>query len=130
MKLYAAIMLGGALGSAARFALSVWVGHRIGEEFPWGTFAVNVIGSFVIGLVAGLTGPGGPLLVPEAARVFVLVGVLGGFTTFSSFTLQTMMLLQDGQWWWATGNVVLSVFACLLATAAGLALVNLLPFKS
>jgi CrcB protein len=130
MKLYAAIMLGGALGSAARFALSVWVAGRVGEEFPWGTFAVNVIGSFVIGFLAGLTGPDGPLMVPEVVRMFLLVGILGGFTTFSSFSLQTIMLLQDGQWLWAAGNVFLSVILCLLATAGGIALANVLPLKS
>lgn len=130
MKLYAAIMLGGALGSAARFAMSVWIAGKVGEEFPWGTFAVNVIGSFVIGFVAGLTGPDGPLMVPEVARVFVMVGVLGGFTTFSSFSLQTIMLLQDGQWLWAAGNILLSVFLCLLATLGGIALAGSLPLKS
>ena len=130
MKLYAAIMLGGALGSAARFAVSVWIAGRVGEEFPWGTFAVNVIGSFVIGFVSGLTGPDGPLMVPEVARVFIMVGILGGFTTFSSFSLQTLMLLQDGQWLWAVGNILLSVFLCLLATAGGIVTANILPLKS
>lgn len=130
MKLYAAIMLGGALGSAARYALSVWVAGKVGEEFPWGTFAVNLIGSFVIGFVAGLTGPDGPLMVPEVVRVFIMIGILGGFTTFSSFSLQTLMLLQDGQWLWAAGNILLSVLLCLLATAGGIVLANILPLKS
>ncbi len=130
MKLYAAIMLGGALGSAARFALSVWVAGKVGEEFPWGTFAVNIIGSFVIGFVAGLTGPDGPLMVPEVARVFIMVGILGGFTTFSSFSLQTVMLLQDSQWLWAAGNILLSVILCLVATVGGIVLANILPLRS
>ena len=130
MKLYAAIMLGGALGSAARFAMAVWIGGKVGEEFPWGTLAVNVIGSFFIGFVAGLTGPDGPLMAPEIVRVFIMVGILGGFTTFSSFSLQTFMLMQDGQWLWAGGNVLVSVLLCLLATAGGIALVNVLPLKS
>lgn len=130
MKIYAAIMIGGALGSAARFALSMWITEASQTTFPWGTFAVNVIGSFVIGVFGGLTGPDGPLLVSPEVRVFVAIGILGGFTTFSSFSLQTIMLLQDGQWLWASGNVVLSVVLCLAATAAGIALAGILPLKS
>jgi len=130
MKLYAAIMIGGALGSAARFAISVWLAARVGESFPWGTFAVNIIGSFVIGFFMALTGPDGALMVSPVIRAFVAIGILGGFTTFSSFSLQTISLLQDGQWLWAAGNVLLSVTLCLLATAGGIALANILPLRS
>ena len=130
MKLYAAIMLGGALGSAARFAMATWIGGRVGESFPWGTWAVNVLGSFVIGFFVALTGPDGPLLVSPVVRSFVAIGILGGFTTFSSFSLQTVALAQDGQWFWALGYVFLSVTVCLLATAAGIALVHFVPLKS
>lgn len=130
MKLYAAIMLGGALGSAARFAVSAWLAARVGESFPWGTLTVNIVGSFVIGFFMALTGPEGALMVSPAARAFVAIGVLGGFTTFSSFSLQTVLLLQDGQWLWAAGNVFLSVCLCLAATAAGMAVANVLPLRT
>lgn len=130
MKLYLAIMAGGAIGSALRFAMSVWVDNRVGESFPWGTIAVNIIGCFLIGLISGITSPDGLFMVSPVVRSFLIIGILGGFTTFSSFSLQTMTLLQDGQWMWATGNVVISVVTCLLATAGGLALAGVVSFKS
>ena len=89
--------------------------------------SVNVIGSFVIGFFTGLTGPDGPLLVSPVVRAFVTIGILGGFTTFSSFSLQTMLLVQDGQWFSAVGNVISSVVLCLVAAGAGIAPVNVLP---
>ena len=113
------VALGSAIGGAARYWASGLVARWIGETFPWGTIAVNVLGSFLIGLVFTLTGPDGRILVPTAARQFMLVGVFGGFTTFSSFSLQTLMLMQDGEWLWATGNVVLSVALCLLGVWLG-----------
>jgi len=69
-------------------------------------------------------------MVSPVIRAFVAIGILGGFTTFSSFSLQTISLLQDGQWLWAAGNVLLSVTLCLLATAGGIALANILPLRS
>ena len=129
MKLYAVIMLGGAVGSAARFGLASLIDARSGT-LPWGTLAVNVLGSFLIGLFMGLTGPDGALMVSPVTRAFVTIGLLGGFTTFSSFSLQTIMLMQDGQWLWAAGNVLFSVGLCLVATAGGIALANVLPLRS
>jgi len=123
-------MLGGAIGSALRYAISVAVATRVGEFFPWGTVIINILGSFVIGLFVGLTGPDGPLLVAPIWRAFVAIGICGGFTTFSSFSLQTMQLVQNGEWLWAAANILLSVVLCLLATAGGLALANILPLKS
>jgi fluoride exporter len=120
-------MIGGAIGSALRFAMSTWIAEATRSTFPWGTLAVNVIGSFVIGFFTGLTGPDGPLLVSPVARAFVTIGIIGGFTTFSSFSLQTMLLVQDGQWFAAAGNVLSSVALCLLAVAGGIALANALP---
>lgn len=132
MKLYAAILIGGALGSAARFAMSVWIDEKAVSDFPWGTFAVNVVGSFIIGLMAGFSGPNSPLVVPfpELARVFIMVGICGGFTTFSSFSLQTIHLMETGHWLLAGGYVLLSVVLCLLATAGGLALVQAMAAKA
>ncbi len=116
------IALGSALGGVARFALSGLVARGIGETFPFGTLAVNVLGSFAIGLFVAVTGPDGPLLVdPRLRRAFTL-GVCGGFTTFSSFSLQTLALLRDGEWGPALANVLLSVVGCLLAVWAGWAL--------
>lgn len=117
--LYLLIALGGALGSVARFALSGFVAGHIGETFPWGTMIVNISGSFVIGFFATLTSPDGRLLVSSGGRQFFMTGVLGGFTTFSSFSLQTLNLVRDGEWWQAGGNVTGSIVACLLAVWLG-----------
>jgi len=117
--LYLLIALGGALGSVGRFALSGFVAHHWGETFPWGTLIVNVLGSFLIGFFATLTSPDGRLLVSPGGRQFFMAGVLGGFTTFSSFSLQTLNLVRDGEWWQAGGNVAGSVVACLVAVWLG-----------
>jgi CrcB protein len=119
MSLYLLIALGGALGSVARFALSGLVAHHVGETFPWGTMLVNVGGSFVIGFFATLTEPDGRLLVGPEGRQFFMTGVLGGFTTFSSFSLQTLTLARDGDWLRAGGNAVGSLLLCLLAVWLG-----------
>lgn len=119
MTLYLWIALGGALGSVGRFALSGWVAHHFGETFPWGTLVVNVAGCFIIGLFATLTSPDGRLLVGAGGRQFFMTGVLGGFTTFSSFGLQTLNLARDGDWARAGGNAVGSLVLCLLAVWLG-----------
>jgi fluoride exporter len=119
LDVYLWVALGSALGGLARYACSGWVAQRFGETFPWGTITVNVVGSFLIGLVATLTGPDGRLLVPGHARDFVMIGVFGGFTTFSSFSLQTLALAREGEWLGAGLNIVVSVVACLVAVWAG-----------
>lgn len=120
MAAYLLVALGGALGSVGRFWLSGLIARQAGETFPWGTLLVNVSGSFVIGLFATLSGPEGRLLVPAWFRQpFFMLGVCGGYTTFSSFSLQTLSLLEAGQALYAAGNVALSVFGCLLAVWAG-----------
>jgi CrcB protein len=116
---YIWIAAGGALGSVARFWASGAVASRIGLAFPWGTLAVNLTGSFVIGFFATITGVDGRWLAPPRFREFFMVGVCGGYTTFSSFSLQTLNLLQDGEWFRAIGNVVLSVVLCLFAVWLG-----------
>ncbi len=117
-------MLGGALGSALRYGLSLWIMERVPTAFPWGTFAVNVIGSFVIGLVIALGTHSESIFASPMVRNFLVVGVLGGFTTFSSFSLQTCLLLQDGRWSMAVMNIVASLTVCLLATGAAMFLVH------
>lgn len=116
---YLWVMIGGALGTGARFWLSGLVAQRIGEFFPLGTLLVNVSGSFVIGLFAGVVDPQGPFLVAPRLRQFFMIGVCGGYTTFSSFSLQTLDLVQEGDWLKAGLNAVLSVFCCLLAVWLG-----------
>lgn len=121
---YLAVMAGGALGVGARMFMSNWLSEYLGETFPWGTFAVNVLGCFIIGVFSGLTGPEGLLVTSPLVRQVVMVGVLGGFTTFSSFSLQTLALISSGQWLYAMGNVALTVFLCLLATTLGMILAS------
>jgi fluoride exporter len=116
---YLWIALGGALGSMARFAASNAIGQALGETFPWGTILVNVSGSFVIGLLAALTVPGGRLHAPPDLRLFLLTGVCGGYTTFSSFSLQTLDLIRNSHLLGAMSNVLLSVGVCLLAVWLG-----------
>lgn len=118
----AAVAIGSALGGVARYGLSGLVARSFGETFPWGTLVVNVAGSFLIGIVATVTGPDGRLLTSPQTRVFWMIGVLGGFTTFSSFSLNTLSLVQDGEWLRAGGNVVLSVALCLVGVWLGAAL--------
>jgi CrcB protein len=118
---YLWIAIGGALGSVARYASTNMVAGWLGAHFPWGTLAINILGSFVIGFFAALTGPGGRfhLLVSNDARLFVMIGICGGYTTFSSFSLQTLDLIQAGAWLRAGLNVVASVLLCLIAVFIG-----------
>lgn len=117
--LYLWIMLGSSLGGAARYWVSGVIANRIGETFPWGTILVNISGSFVIGFFAALTGPDGRLLVGTTARQFVMIGLCGGYTTFSSFSLQTLNLARDGEWLRAGANAVLPLTLCFLAVWLG-----------
>jgi CrcB protein len=113
------VAIGGALGSVARYGCSMLAARWIGETFPWGTLIINVVGSFVIGFFAALTGPDGRVMVAPDIRQFVMVGICGGYTTFSSFSLQTLNLVRDGDMLRAGGNVVASVAACLVAVWLG-----------
>lgn len=113
------IFVGGGLGSLARWSCSGLVANRFGQAFPWGTLIVNVSGSFIIGLFATLTGPEGRWLAPASFRQFFMIGICGGYTTFSSFSLQTLNLASDGEWLYAAGNVIFSVISCLVAVWLG-----------
>lgn len=112
--MYLAVMAGGALGTAARYLVSGAVANAFGQTFPWGTLIVNVTGCFVIGFFAALTAPDARLLVSGTTRQFVMTGICGGYTTFSSFSQQTLSLMQDGEWLQAGGNVLGSTVLCLL----------------
>ena len=120
MLAYLWVAVGGALGSVSRFWLNGLVSQRF-DTFPAGTLVVNVAGSFVIGVLGALTISEGRMS-SEArafATQFLMIGICGGFTTFSSFSLQTLNLLREREWLYAGGNVLLSVAVCLVATWLG-----------
>ena len=113
------VALGGALGSMARYGISIAAARIWGSAFPWGTLIVNAAGSFVIGFFGTLTASGGMLPASPGLRTFVMVGFCGGFTTFSSFSLQTLELARGREGLSALANVVGSVVLCLLLVAGG-----------
>ena len=119
MQSYILVALGGALGSVSRFWLSGLVAARYGETFPWGTLVINITGSFIIGIFGALTAP--DIADPHRAGImqFFMIGICGGYTTFSSFSLQTLNLLRDREWLYAGANVILSVVLCLVAVWLG-----------
>jgi CrcB protein len=122
MGAWLAVAVGGAIGSVGRFWLTTVMTTLTGPRFPWGTLVINVLGSCVIGMVAGFT------LVPARVglhpdlRIFLMTGICGGFTTFSAFSLQTLELLQGGEVVAALGYTIGSVVLCVLATYGGWAL--------
>lgn len=118
-KTYLAVMAGGALGTGLRLCLSGLLAAKYGDTFPVGTLVVNVLGSLAIGTYTALTGPEGAILVTPLSRQFVTIGVIGGFTTFSSFSLQTLNLVAGGEWLRGALNVLLSVALCLLGVWLG-----------
>ena len=119
MLAYLWVAMGGALGSVGRYWLSGLVAERFGETFPWGTLIINVTGSFIIGIFAAFTDPEGRVLASPGFRQFFMIGICGGFTTFSAFSLQTLRLAQDREWLYAGGNILLSVMLCLIAVWLG-----------
>lgn len=112
------VMIGGAIGTLGRYLLSLWA-LPISRDLPWGTILINVTGSFVIGLFGTLTLASGRFPVSENVRLFVMIGLCGGFTTFSSFSLQTLDLLRTGATARASMNIALSVILCVGAVALG-----------
>jgi len=123
---YLWVGLGSALGGMARHGMTIAMLRLAGPEFPWGTILINVAGSFIIGFFGTVTGIDGRIEVPGDARTFVMVGLCGGFTTFSAFSLQTLDLARDGRWGFAGANILLSVLLCLAAVAVGHGLALLL----
>ncbi|NBC49880.1 MAG: fluoride efflux transporter CrcB [Gammaproteobacteria bacterium] len=119
-----AIAGGGALGAVARFGLSNGVYRWLGRDFPWGTLTVNALGSFMMGLLFVLLLERGPLA-PEL-RAAVIVGFLGAFTTFSTFSLETLVLVEQGEPLRALLNILASVLICLLACWGGIVIARLL----
>jgi len=118
---YLWVAIGGALGGVSRFWLSGLIAARFGETFPWGTLIINITGSFLIGIFAALVTPEGRL--DSQSRVFItqflMIGICGGYTTFSAFSLRTLQLMQERQWLYASGNVILSLVLCMIAVWLG-----------
>jgi CrcB protein len=119
MLAYLWVAIGGALGSVSRFWLSGLIAARFGETFPLGTLIINITGSFLIGIFAAFADPDGRYLTSPGLRQFLMIGVCGGYTTFSSFSLQTLNLLREREWLYAFGNVFLSVTLCLIGVWLG-----------
>jgi CrcB protein len=115
-----AVAVGGAAGSVARYLTIVWCGRLCGTGFPWGVLAVNVVGSFIMGIVIGVLARVGP--VSDATRLLLTTGFLGGFTTFSSFSLDAVLLAERGDWagfgFYVVGSVCLSVLGLILGMRA------------
>jgi fluoride exporter len=123
--MYLWIAIGSALGGMARYWCSGVIAQRIGETFPWDTLIVNILGSFIIGFFAAMTGPDGRIIITPEIKQFIMIGVCGGYTTFSSFSLQTLNLLHDGEFLQAAFNIILSVILCLIFVWFGYMLATL-----
>ena len=113
------VFVGGAIGSICRFWLSGFVAERFGETFPYGTLIVNLVGSWIIGLAAGWIAHFNDPFWASAAKQLLMVGICGGLTTFSSFSLQTWNLMLSGRWGSAFTNVLVSTILCLALVAVG-----------
>ena len=113
------VCLGGAIGSGLRYLISVVAARWLGADFPYGTLIVNVVGSFLIGLIQqiGLT----TLLIPDTMRLFLTVGIMGGLTTYSSFSYETLRLVEGGAWGQAWINVLVTTALCLAVCFLGIA---------
>ena len=119
MGAWVAVAAGGAIGSLVRFWLTGVMTDLTGPRFPWGTLLINALGSFVIGLVAGITLIPARVAVHPDLRIFLMTGICGGFTTFSAFSLQTLELMQGGEVVAAMGYAAGSVVLCVIATYGG-----------
>ena len=115
------VALGSIFGGMARFFISGMVARRVGETFPWGTMTVNASGAFIIGVFGGFAASGHGIFATPGPWLFAVTGFLGCYTTVSSFSLQTLALVRDGEGGRAAGNVLLSLAFCLSAVAAGFA---------
>ena len=114
------ICLGGAAGTGARYLIGGLAARWLGPEFPYGTLFINVLGSFLIGFIqqVGLT----TLAIPETTRLVLTIGVMGGLTTYSSFSYETIRLIENGSWLGAAANIVLTTCLCLVVCVLGLGL--------
>ena len=118
------VIVGSALGGGARFWLTTAVARPLGTAFPWGTLAVNLLGCMTVGILAALLAPPGRMHDTQSLRVFLIVGVLGGFTTFSAFALDALLLVERGATVAAATYVAASVIGCLVAAGAAYTVVG------
>ncbi len=116
---YLWVAIGGALGSMARYGMSGFIAALTGSTFPYGTLVVNVTGAMLIGFLATLSGPESRYFIPASGRIFMMTGVCGGYTTFSTFSLESANLMRDGEWTAALANIGFSVILCLVAIWIG-----------
>lgn len=118
MQNYVFVFVGGGLGAAARYWLSGWVPGKVESDFPVGTLVVNILGCFLIGLLMSAFEE--RFLTQPSIRIFLTIGILGGFTTFSTFSFETVALLRDGEMLYATLNILVSIVTCIGGTALGM----------
>lgn len=123
MKIIFAIGIGSCIGGISRYLISLFIQNKFLSTFPYGTLSVNIIGCLLIGLIFGISEK---TMIAVEWRMFLVTGLLGGFTTFSSFSNETVGLIRDGQYWTAFMYISLSVVIGLLATFTGIALIKLL----
>ncbi|MEI6682188.1 MAG: fluoride efflux transporter CrcB [Bacteroidota bacterium] len=123
MKLILAIGAGSFIGGISRYLLSLFIQDRIDTTFPFGTLTVNILGCFLIGVVFGFADRGN---MSQEWRLFLATGILGGFTTFSAFSNETVGMMRDGQFWYASSYVVSSIVLGLVATFIGIMIVKIL----
>ena len=116
------VAIGGAAGSVLRYLTNGLAVRWLGLDFPYGTLIVNAVGSLLIGLVQALAEKSTATVLPEPARLFLSVGVMGGFTTYSSFSYETIRLIENGSWLGAAANIVLTTCLCLVVCVLGLGL--------
>jgi fluoride exporter len=124
MANYIFVFVGGGLGAAARYWLQGFIYGETGTSFPYGTLAVNVLGCFIIGVL--MSSMEERFLVHPSIRIFLTIGILGGFTTFSSFSYETISLFRDGEILYALANALGSLFLCLIGTWIGVQLGKLI----
>ena len=124
LRMLLAVAAGGAIGSVARYLVGIGSTRLFGLAFPWGTLIINIAGSFLIGAFVELFALKWDL--PQEARVFFTVGICGGFTTFSTFSLDAYVLMERGEWWLAAAYVVASVVLSIAALVAALHFVRAL----
>jgi fluoride exporter len=113
------VFVGGAIGSMLRFWLSGFIAERFGETFPYGTLVVNLVGSLIVGFAVARLGHLSDAFLASGLKQFIVVGLCGGLTTFSSFSLQTWNLILDGRWGSAFTNIIVSTILCLALVALG-----------
>jgi fluoride exporter len=123
MKVILAIGAGSFIGGISRYLLSLFIQNRVFTTFPFGTLSVNILGCFLIGIVFGLADRGN---MSQEWRLFLATGVLGGFTTFSAFSNETIGMMRDGQFWYASSYVIASVVLGLIATFIGIMIIKIL----